>query len=918
MTVLLLILMLICVPTAVAQVPTYEKGGDVPSTMVVVAPKTFEGTLQPFIQWKRLIGYHIVEQYADSNDSQHIRQQLSDLYHSGTLLHPPHQYVLIVGDVEHIEAFRGNYRLSADYDNHPTDLYYGEYTGDTYPEAIVGRLSVSDTAELRSVLTKSMKYEQMRYDSTEWLNRILLVAGREGQPPAPTATNGQVNYIGQQAMLRLAEADTHCYRNPASAGQTENIMADIEQGNALVCYTAHGDVDGWLAPTINRTKIDSLKDTTAAVYINTCCLSSKYDYDCFGERLLRKPKGGAVAVIGAANSTLWREDYLATVGARTPMVEHPTYNPGTPGIADLLFDAEGKRGSTLGDLLRTVYDALRQFESPYTSYYAEIYNLMGDPTLIPYMGQPREMQLMVEETPRKGDCQLTVRAMPNTRIAISEEGDLLAVGHTDTTGHALLHLAHSITSDSITLVATAKFHRPYIQTMATEEATALAIIAHEYSNDTLNVEIANLGHEMVRDHKIVLEQKASDRENGAHIQRYETTLRDMEPDERHTVAIPINIVELGAGPYWSATITLKSDNHDYTTLPLAYDYATEYPALVAVNILHTDGSRAERLRRGETYLPQITVANHGTHTATLVVSAYGDSTLHTIEGRDSISLTMGACTIPCDSQYLHLSTRLEYGQYQSSEEHYLPAGKMSEGFESGSFGRLPWDNTSLQGWSIDSTVAHTGRYAARSGKIDHDQRTHLRLWVTLVESDTLTFYAKTSSEEDCDKLLFYVDGNWQKTWSGTHGWHKVQHVLEEGRHLLQWTYSKDSYGTRGDDAAYLDDIQLPLARWDCPAGEVDTTAWVAIATVRTDTTIGIDLYPNPANSEITVATEGIVGSSTIAILDPMGRTISSKTVDMVSPGRNTLRLKELPTGIYYISIKNDSHTYMRKIIIQRQ
>ena len=123
-----------------------------------------------------------------------IRSKLDSIYKASTPVDPAPASLLLVGDVSTVGTFRGTITVPT-IGRHHTDLYYAEYTGDFYPEIPYGRLSVADTAELTAVIDKIIHYEQFSFADTSYLNRVVLVAGRESRNPAPTVTNGQVNYL---------------------------------------------------------------------------------------------------------------------------------------------------------------------------------------------------------------------------------------------------------------------------------------------------------------------------------------------------------------------------------------------------------------------------------------------------------------------------------------------------------------------------------------------------------------------------------------------------------------------------------------------------------------------------------------------------------------------------------------------------
>jgi hypothetical protein len=78
---------------------------------------------------------------------------------------------------------------------------------------------------------------------------------------------------------------------------------------------------------------------------------------------------------------------------------------------------------------------------------------------------------------------------------------------------------------------------------------------------------------------------------------------------------------------------------------------------------------------------------------------------------------------------------------------------------------------------------------------------------------TGSFYFKVSSEPGWDFLGFYMDGLLVQQWSGEVDWTSYSFPMTNfGTHTLEWRYTKDASGSAGLDAAFLDNVNLPLAQ----------------------------------------------------------------------------------------------------------
>jgi hypothetical protein len=141
--------------------------------------------------------------------------------------------------------------------------------------------------------------------------------------------------------------------------------------------------------------------------------------------------------------------------------------------------------------------------------------------------------------------------------------------------------------------------------------------------------------------------------------------------------------------------------------------------------------------------------------------------------------------------------------------HFVPVS-LSDGFESGDLLHLSWTTTGSKPWLVESTNVAAGRFAARTGVIGNNQRSSLFLTTNFIATDG-SFDYRVSSELGFDFLKFFVDGSEVHEWSGEAGWTTFTFPLPTGTHTLEWRYIKDPSGTAGLDAAFIDNVILPIA-----------------------------------------------------------------------------------------------------------
>lgn len=135
---------------------------------------------------------------------------------------------------------------------------------------------------------------------------------------------------------------------------------------------------------------------------------------------------------------------------------------------------------------------------------------------------------------------------------------------------------------------------------------------------------------------------------------------------------------------------------------------------------------------------------------------------------------------------------------------------IADDFESGGLGQQPWVAGGDAPWYVTNEAAALGSYSVRSGQIGNNQTSTLQLTKTL-RAGTASFDLRVSSEPDYDFLEFYVDGNLVEQWSGEVGWTKFEFAVTAGEHTLEWRYVKDPARSLGADAAFVDNVAVPVA-----------------------------------------------------------------------------------------------------------
>lgn len=434
-----------------------------PITYVIVSHPMFEDSLQGFISWKERKGFKIIEAYTNDplvgNTTTSIRNYLLGLYQNANLDNPAPTYLLLVGDVGQIPAFSGTTG------SHYSDLKYAEYSGDNLPELYYGRFSANNINELMPQIEKTLEYEQYLMADPSYLNDVVMIAGADATY-GPTHANGQINY-GTTYYFNLSNGiNSSTYLYPASASSDLQIRNKISNGVSYANYTAHGGTGGWVDPTFNSSQVAAMtNDGKYPLMVGNACLTNSFQINaCFGETLLRASHKGAIGYIGASDNTYWDEDFYWGVGLSTVSAT-PTYNGSGPGAYDRLWHTHGESYNdwyiTQGQMIHSGNLAVETSSSSLKKYYWEVYHLMGDPSLMVYLGQPPLLSLNVPSLISPTATSIDITTEPYAYIALSLNGILHGAGLADSSGIAHISLNPFQVPGTAEIVGTRQNRQPF-------------------------------------------------------------------------------------------------------------------------------------------------------------------------------------------------------------------------------------------------------------------------------------------------------------------------------------------------------------------------------------------------------------------------------------------------------------------------
>lgn len=805
-----------------------------PIKYVVVSDPMFETDLQPFIEWKKQKGFMVEEAYTDviGDSKEEIKAYLKDLYDNASDENPAPSFVLFVGDINQMPTWNNGDGV--------TDRNYVEYTDDLFPEIFYGRFSAETSEQLQPYIDKTLQYEQYTMPDPSYLEEVVLVAGMDGSHGHDWG-NGQINYGTINYFNEDHDILSHTYLYPESGANAASIRQDVSNGATFVNYSAHCGPSGWSDPSFTISDIPALSNQDKyGLIIGNCCSSSEYQTTCFAEEILRAANKGAVGYIGGSNSTYWDEDYYFGVGVGEISEDPPSYEETTLGNYDRSFHENdepfGDWYVTMDQVLFAGNLAVSESGSSLETYYWDIYNLMGDPSLMIYYGIPDEMTVEHDPMIIIGTTSFDVATEPYAYIALNMEGENVAVALADESGNATLEFTSPDTPGTAELVITAQNFQPYINDiMVLAPDGAYCMYQAHAINDSLGNDnnLAEYKEELLV--SVTLENFGN-----IDAEEVEVTITTTNPyvtildDNEAFGTIPANsqvAVENGFKIKLAETIpdqmeiifdVMAVDSQDsiwYSDFALTAN-APELNAGTFTIVEDQNGNG--RLDPGETATIRLETMNTGHCAAEDVVASFKaynpyitvlteDISFEQINSTEFVypEFEIAVSEDAPDGSFAEMRYFLNSGNIDMTKTYYTKVGMLLEDWETAGFEKFNWQMGGETGWLINDAQPFEGFYDAKSAPIDDEKSTEFSIHYELISDDSIVFYRKVSSEPDYDFLYFMIDGNEKGKWSGTVNWERMAYAVSAGQHTFTWKYEKDYSMTGGDDCAWVDYIMLP-------------------------------------------------------------------------------------------------------------
>jgi hypothetical protein len=422
-------------------------------SMVVITTEEYRQAVEPLVKWKNRKGIEtslFIYPRDTGATPEDIKSFLKKKYYSKNGL----DYILIVGDAEDIPPARG---YIANAKGLPSDPVYTLLEGnDEYPDAAIGRFSVEDVNQARTVVNKNLWYERDPDPEGKWYHKAMGIAADDRYfTPDPREI---MDEICEKMLTYTFTEFTKIYDPDSTPSQLSEV---VNRGVGWINAQQHGYSYGWGGIKYQVSDVMQLKNSyKTPIVIASSCLTGNFEAKtCFAEAWQRlgtpdKPRGSILFM--GSTAVIWHFAWVAQKEMIRSLVDDNCYIAG-----ELIIQGIKKTINMFPDGPK--YEGQEIFQ---------MWHLFGDPSLFLYTDKPTEMKVTHAENLPLGSKGLAVNVknihgtQPRALVALYMDDTLMGSAFTNKRGKAFIRLEEPLQKSGIMEVnATAYNELPYFGTI---------------------------------------------------------------------------------------------------------------------------------------------------------------------------------------------------------------------------------------------------------------------------------------------------------------------------------------------------------------------------------------------------------------------------------------------------------------------
>ena len=925
--------------------------------MLIICADQYMTNLQPLVDWKNKSGRPttmVSVTTAGGNNIENIKNYVTNFYND-----PDHnlEFLLLVG--EYNEITPKNYGSGSGGTCY-SDNYLGKIEGnDNYLEVLVGRFSVANAADADLQVNKSIYYERDVQAGATWGNKGMGV----GYYGAGSGHFGEDDYqhidlIRDTLLHYTYEMVTEHHGGSGGDASVSTISGTINEGISIINYCNHGSETSWGVANYSVSNVSALtNDNMLPVVWSVACLNGKFDVGtCFGESWLRANHNGNPAGAVAGMFSFVSQPWIPPMYGQDEMVDILTGWRSTDQFNHTIG------GSSLNGSMYVLDMA------PGDSYQTfNTWILFGDPSCMIRTDIPTEMSVSVSPSVLLiGMTELQVSADAEYGIAtLTLDGEVLASGRIIDGQCTLQFPALSNVGDA-ELVILGYNKVTYTGTVEVVPAEGAYITVSDYALSAP----ANYGEtiDMAIDFKNVGVQTAnnltatiSTESEYINIINAEGSFASINPNEILTVdgfqfEVASNVPD-GTRVRFDVNITDGANTWTGKAMVDLHAPVLAFNGIVDANNYLTFTFMNEG--SAPFYGGELTLTSCSPD---LVFEPATITVEDIIEGGASLTMTSAYTIDPSvePSSSFEVAYDFTTGSFNYSGIYNVMYQAFVEDFESGTFGE-GWTFSQNNAWTIVNGGTKGTKCAKSMNAGINNSDYSMTLTVDVATPGDMTFMYKVSSEQNYDKLHFYMDNQEKGTWSGTVNWSEFTQPVTAGHHTFKWSYTKDSSVNSGDDCAMVDDISFPMTNvytFIEPASDLVATVeghdvtlnWTASSEavsytdrveesgvykysvcavdangsmsapvnviveldftgVAENQNVKVNVFPNPANDMMNI---NVNGAFKYQLVNSLGQVVRSGK----ATNKAVVNVNDLNQGIYFLTITAGNQVSVQKVVVE--
>ena len=667
-----------------------------------------------------------------------------------------------------------------------------------------------------------------------------------GTPGSSWSSNSNtslvVDYFGPNGMNYIPSSPAEL--GGWTGGTPAQVVNAINNGTFWLQHRDHGEEHGWGEPAVKNSHVAQMNNVGKLPFVMSInCLTGKFNNsdDCFAEAWMRRTyngqNAGAVGILCPTeisysfvnDAFVWGVYDLFDGGF---MPDYGPFQPAAPMTGNWM--------PAFGNVAGKYF--LAQSSWPYNPESKDITYTMFtahcDAFLRIYTHVPQTMSVTHQTVQLAGLNFMQITAPEGATIALTKgEGENLEIVAVATATGSVqsIDIAPQVPPTVLHLTVTGQNYLRYEADIDVIPAEGPYIIINScdlgnqaaqlnFGDDaTFDIQLKNVGNTLAPEGTMTLtsESEYVTITNGT----AEFTAINSNNTIDLTDAFSFTVSdEVPNKTNIEFVITITSGNDVYENRINMKAYAPDFE-IGNVTITEIDGNGNGRLDPGETASFSFQVSNKGNaasgctfailsmNNTFLEVTSNPIVTIPTIDVNQTAIATYDVYVngAPAGTIAPYIMN-VESGVYIDQKVFTSKIGLNVEDFESGEIDPTIWTNDANHPWTICQDQPYEGQYCVKSGAISHSEETSLILTYEVGANDSIAFYYKVSSENNYDKMYFYIDNQEKANWSGTVAWSRAQFAVTQGTHTFKWKYKKDNSVSSGSDCAWIDFIILPADR----------------------------------------------------------------------------------------------------------